>query len=178
MSHASRALRHRNFKLFFFCHSISVIVTWMTRLATRLAIGIENALAHTIVDRLLGFVRPFAEAVAESGLVFVGPSPEAIRLMGDKSEATRTAKRLGIPVVPGSDGGVTAEDDAMAIAKEIGFPLLVKAAAGGGGRGMKVAQSADDLMMALSTASNEAKTIADYEVRDERRFKAPEGQRR
>ncbi|HMM91138.1 ATP-binding protein, partial [Bradyrhizobium sp.] len=73
-------------------------------------------------------------------------------------EAKKTAKRLGIPVVPGSDGGVSSDDDAMAIAKSIGFPVLVKAAAGGGGRGMKVAQTPDDLMLALSTASNEAKS--------------------
>jgi acetyl-CoA carboxylase, biotin carboxylase subunit len=78
--------------------------------------------------------------------------------MGDKIEAKKTAKKLGIPVVPGSDGAVGPDDDAMAIAKAIGFPVLVKAAAGGGGRGMKVAQSADDLMLALSTASNEAKS--------------------
>jgi acetyl-CoA carboxylase biotin carboxylase subunit len=78
--------------------------------------------------------------------------------MGDKIEAKKTAKRLGIPVVPGSDGAVSADDDAMAIAKDIGFPVLVKAASGGGGRGMKVAQTPQDLMLALSTAANEAKS--------------------
>src|ERR1700740_1986283 len=100
----------------------------------------------------------FAEILAEHNLEFIGPKAEHIRLMGDKIEAKRTAKRLGIPVVPGSDGGVTADDDAMAIAKEIGFPVLVKAAAGGGGRGMKGAHTAEDLAMALSTAANEAKS--------------------
>ena len=100
----------------------------------------------------------FAEILAEHNLHFIGPKAEHIRLMGDKIEAKKTARKLGIPVVPGSDGGVGPDDDAMAIAKEIGFPVLVKAAAGGGGRGMKVAHSADDLMMALSTASNEAKS--------------------
>src|SRR5258705_333231 len=70
----------------------------------------------------------------------------------------RAWKELGIAVVPGSDGGVGPDDDAMAIAQAIGFPVLVKAASGGGGRGMKVAQTADDLMLALSTASNEAKS--------------------
>ena len=99
----------------------------------------------------------FAEILAEHNLHFIGPKAEHIRLMGDKIEAKNTAKRLGIPVVPGSEGGVGPEDDAMAIAQKIGFPVLVKAAAGGGGRGMKVAQTADDLMMALSTAGNEAK---------------------
>src|SRR6201989_1586025 len=100
----------------------------------------------------------FAEILAEHNLHFIGPKAEHIRLMGDKIEAKKTAKRLGIPVVPGSDGGVTADDDAMAIAKEIGFPVLVKAAAGGGGRGMKGAHSADHLALALSTASNERKS--------------------
>src|SRR5512137_1658920 len=97
-------------------------------------------------------------AVAEHNLHFIGPKAEHIRLMGDKIEAKKTAKRLGIPVVPGSDGAVSPEDDAMAIAKAIGFPVLVKAASGGGGRGMKVAQTEEDLMLALSTAANEAKS--------------------
>src|SRR5229473_2266887 len=100
----------------------------------------------------------FAEILADHNLHFIGPKAEHIRLMGDKIEAKKTAKKLGIPVVPGSDGGVGPDDDAMAIAQGIGFPVLVKAAAGGGGRGMKVAQSADELMLALSTASNEAKS--------------------
>jgi acetyl-CoA carboxylase biotin carboxylase subunit len=78
--------------------------------------------------------------------------------MGDKIEAKKTAKKLGIPVVPGSDGAVTPDQDAMAIAKSIGFPVLVKAAAGGGGRGMKVAQTEADLALALTTAANEAKS--------------------
>ena len=100
----------------------------------------------------------FAEILAEHNLHFIGPKAEHIRLMGDKIEAKKTAKKLGIPVVPGSDGAVGPEDDAMAIGKAIGFPVLVKAAAGGGGRGMKVAHTADELLMALSTASNEAKS--------------------
>jgi acetyl-CoA carboxylase biotin carboxylase subunit len=99
----------------------------------------------------------FAEILKDHNLHFIGPKAEHIRLMGDKIEAKKTAKRLGIPVVPGSDGGVGPEDDAMAIAKSIGFPVLVKAASGGGGRGMKVAQTEADLMLALSTAATEAK---------------------
>jgi len=99
----------------------------------------------------------FAEILKDHNLHFIGPKAEHIRLMGDKIEAKKTAKRLGIPVVPGSDGGVGPEDDAMAIAREIGFPVLVKAASGGGGRGMKVAQTEADLMLALSTAATEAK---------------------
>jgi acetyl-CoA carboxylase, biotin carboxylase subunit len=99
----------------------------------------------------------FAEILEEHNITFIGPKAEHIRIMGDKIEAKRTAKRLGIPVVPGSEGGVTSDDEAMRIAKEIGFPVLVKAAAGGGGRGMKVAKSAGELSTALSTARAEAK---------------------
>src|SRR5476649_928860 len=100
----------------------------------------------------------FAEILADHDVQFIGPKPEHIRLMGDKIEAKRTAKRLGIPVVPGSEGGITNDAEAAKVANEIGFPVLVKAASGGGGRGMKVAQTADDLLLALSTASNEAKS--------------------
>jgi acetyl-CoA carboxylase biotin carboxylase subunit len=99
----------------------------------------------------------FAEILQEHNIGFIGPKPEHIRIMGDKIEAKRTAKRLGIPVVPGSEGGVTDDTEALKIAKEIGFPVLVKAAAGGGGRGMKVAFSEHDLSTALSTARSEAK---------------------
>jgi acetyl-CoA carboxylase, biotin carboxylase subunit len=99
----------------------------------------------------------FAEILSEHNLRFIGPKAEHIRLMGDKIEAKKTAKKLGIPVVPGSDGAVGPDDDAMAIGKKIGFPVLVKAAAGGGGRGMKVARTADDLALALQTAATEAK---------------------
>ena len=99
----------------------------------------------------------FAEILADHNITFIGPKAEHIRIMGDKIEAKRTAKRLGIPVVPGSDGGVTSDAEAMQIGKEIGFPLLVKAAAGGGGRGMKVARTADELSTALATARSEAK---------------------
>jgi acetyl-CoA carboxylase biotin carboxylase subunit len=99
----------------------------------------------------------FAEILAEHNVHFIGPKAAHIRLMGDKIEAKRTAKKLGIPVVPGSDGGVTSDAEAARIAKDIGFPILIKAAAGGGGRGMKLARSADDLPGALATARAEAK---------------------
>jgi acetyl-CoA carboxylase biotin carboxylase subunit len=99
----------------------------------------------------------FAEILAEHSIHFIGPKAEHIRQMGDKIEAKRTAKALGIPCVPGSDGGVTNDTDAIAIAREIGFPVLVKAAAGGGGRGMKVAHIEDELATALATARSEAK---------------------
>jgi acetyl-CoA carboxylase, biotin carboxylase subunit len=99
----------------------------------------------------------FAEILADHQVEFIGPRAEHIRLMGDKIEAKRTAKRLGIPVVPGSEGGVGSDADALTIARDIGFPILVKAAAGGGGRGMKVARSEADLSSALSIARAEAK---------------------
>jgi len=98
----------------------------------------------------------FAEILGEHKVQFIGPKPEHIRLMGDKIEAKRTAGRLGIPVVPGSEGGVGTDSEALAIGREIGFPILVKAAAGGGGRGMKVAHSEAELSTALSTARSEA----------------------
>jgi acetyl-CoA carboxylase biotin carboxylase subunit len=99
----------------------------------------------------------FAEILIEHGVHFIGPKPEHIRLMGDKIAAKRTACRLGIPVVPGSEGAVGSEAEALAVARRIGFPVLVKAAAGGGGRGMKMAHGETDLATALATARAEAK---------------------
>ncbi|MFG1190505.1 acetyl-CoA carboxylase biotin carboxylase subunit [Xanthobacter flavus] len=99
----------------------------------------------------------FAEILADHNIHFIGPKAEHIRIMGDKIEAKKTAQALGIPVVPGSDGGIHSDEEAHRVAAEIGFPVLVKAAAGGGGRGMKVAMTADDLSQALSTARTEAK---------------------
>jgi acetyl-CoA carboxylase biotin carboxylase subunit len=99
----------------------------------------------------------FAEILEEHNIHFIGPRPAHIRLMGDKIEAKRTARRLGIPVVPGSEAGVASDSEALSIARDIGFPVLIKAAAGGGGRGMKVAASADEMVQALSTARAEAK---------------------
>jgi acetyl-CoA carboxylase, biotin carboxylase subunit len=99
----------------------------------------------------------FAEILGEHGVEFIGPKAEHIRLMGDKIEAKRSARKLGIPVVPGSEGGVSSDAEAGRIADEIGYPVLIKAAAGGGGRGMKVARSAAELSTALSTARAEAK---------------------
>jgi len=98
----------------------------------------------------------FAEIVEAHDLVFIGPTPEHIRVMGDKITAKQTVKEAGIPVVPGSEGGVTDDDEALAIGAEIGFPVLVKAASGGGGRGMKLARKPSDLKEALATARTEA----------------------
>ncbi len=100
----------------------------------------------------------FAEILAEHGITFIGPKAEHIRLMGDKIEAKRTAARLGIPCVPGSSGAVNDEAEALKIAAEIGYPVIVKAAAGGGGRGMKVAGAAGELINAISNARIEAKS--------------------
>jgi acetyl-CoA carboxylase biotin carboxylase subunit len=99
----------------------------------------------------------FAEILGEHGVTFIGPSPEHIRIMGDKIEAKRTAIALGIPVVPGSDGAIRDAAEAAKIAAGIGYPVLIKAAAGGGGRGMKVARTPGDLETALATAQSEAK---------------------
>ncbi|MET3355342.1 acetyl-CoA carboxylase biotin carboxylase subunit [Xanthobacter autotrophicus] len=99
----------------------------------------------------------FAEILADHNIYFIGPKAEHIRIMGDKIEAKKTAQSLGIPVVPGSDGGIHSDEEAQRVAAEIGFPVLVKAAAGGGGRGMKVAMTSEDLSQALSTARTEAK---------------------
>ena len=98
----------------------------------------------------------FADILAAHNITFIGPSGDHIRVMGDKIEAKRTAKRLGIPVVPGSEGAVSDEKEALRIAAKIGYPVIIKASAGGGGRGMKVARSEEDLLVALNTARTEA----------------------
>ena len=98
----------------------------------------------------------FAEIVEELGFKFIGPSPRHITLMGDKVQALDYARELGVPTIPGSDGEVTSEEHAVEIGKRIGFPVIVKAAAGGGGRGMKVAHSEAALRNAYTVASTEA----------------------
>jgi acetyl-CoA carboxylase biotin carboxylase subunit len=98
----------------------------------------------------------FAEMVEAHGLAFIGPSPTHIRMMGDKITAKTTMAELGVPLVPGSDGEVPDAETAMAVARQIGCPVLVKAAAGGGGRGMKVAHTLDEVAEAFSTARAEA----------------------
>jgi len=99
----------------------------------------------------------FAEIVESHGLIFVGPKPEHIRVMGDKVEAKRTAGRLGLPLVPGSDGAITDVAEAKKLAAGIGYPVLIKAASGGGGRGMKVVPSEDQLESLMAQAGSEAK---------------------
>ncbi|MGB2573759.1 MAG: acetyl-CoA carboxylase biotin carboxylase subunit, partial [Henriciella sp.] len=99
----------------------------------------------------------FAEMVEAHGLIFIGPTAEHIRTMGDKIAAKQAMIANGVPVVPGSDGGITSIDQAKKVARDIGYPVLVKAAAGGGGRGMKVAEDEDALETAIKTAKTESK---------------------
>jgi len=116
----------------------------------------------------------FAEVVTEHGITFIGPSPEHMRIMGDKVTAKQTVAGLKIPVVKGSDGAVAGIDEAQAVAKEIGYPVLIKAASGGGGKGMKVARSADELGEALHLAQSEARAnFGDDSVYIERYLEKP-----
>jgi len=98
----------------------------------------------------------FAEIVNECQLVFIGPTPEAIRLMGDKAKARETAKNAGVPIIPGSDGPVRTAGEARDVARSIGYPVILKAAAGGGGRGMRICSNDEDLENAYETARSEA----------------------
>ncbi len=99
----------------------------------------------------------FAQMVEEHGFVFIGPTPDHIRMMGDKITAKQAVKDAGIPVVPGSDGSVDTEETALEVAAGIGYPVLIKATAGGGGKGMKVARNAEELVESWKLARNEAK---------------------
>jgi acetyl-CoA carboxylase biotin carboxylase subunit len=98
----------------------------------------------------------FAEICEACNIKFIGPRPAVIQLMGDKVEARRAMKAAGVPITPGSEGALTSEEEAIKVAREIGFPVIVKASAGGGGRGMRVVRSEAELGHALETASNEA----------------------
>ncbi|MGN6183086.1 MAG: acetyl-CoA carboxylase biotin carboxylase subunit, partial [Thermoanaerobaculia bacterium] len=98
----------------------------------------------------------FAEIVSECQLTFIGPPPEAIRLMGDKARARETAKRAGVPIIPGSEGAIRSVEEAAEVAKTIGYPVILKAAAGGGGRGMRICWAEDELQVQYDTARNEA----------------------
>ncbi|MBR2864946.1 MAG: ATP-grasp domain-containing protein, partial [Elusimicrobiaceae bacterium] len=99
----------------------------------------------------------FAEMVKDHGMTFIGPTPELIRIMGDKVAAKKAAEEAGIPVVPGSEGGVESEDEALDIAEKIGYPVIIKASAGGGGKGMKAAFNREELQEAFLMAKREAK---------------------
>jgi len=99
----------------------------------------------------------FAEIIEQHGLIFVGPKPEHIRTMGDKVEAKRTAGALGLPLVPGSDGAIDDVGEALKIAAAIGYPVIIKAASGGGGRGMKVVNHESEFEAQMNQAMTEAK---------------------
>ncbi|GAB4365757.1 MAG: acetyl-CoA carboxylase biotin carboxylase subunit [Elainellaceae cyanobacterium] len=98
----------------------------------------------------------FAEICADHQIMFIGPSPDAMRSMGDKSTARETMQRIGVPTVPGSDGLLTDEREALAIAQKIGYPVMIKATAGGGGRGMRLVRSEEDLIKSFLAAQGEA----------------------
>ncbi len=116
----------------------------------------------------------FAREVRESGLIFVGPDPEVIELLGDKIRAKKSAKDLGIPVIPGSVGSVGDAEEALEAGAEIGFPMIVKAAAGGGGKGMRIVRSANELADVIAIASQEAeKAFSDGTVYLERYIENP-----
>ena len=99
----------------------------------------------------------FSQALHDHGITFIGPSAEHINLMGDKIAAKDTMLKMGVPCVPGSDGGVTELEEARRVSAEMGYPVIVKAAAGGGGRGMKLAKSAEEIDVAFQSARTEAK---------------------
>ena len=100
----------------------------------------------------------FATMVADHGMTFIGPSPHHLEIMGDKVAAKATMRELGVPCVPGSDGAVTSDEEAWRLAEDIGYPVLIKAASGGGGRGMKVAHTRAEMHEALQMARTEART--------------------
>ncbi len=133
--------------------------------ATRSYLSVD-AILEAAADSGAGAVHPgygflsenaaFAERIEGAGLVFVGPTPHAIRTMGDKAAARAAAMKAGVPTVPGSVGAVTDADTAVAVAKDIGYPIMIKASAGGGGRGIRVAHDEAELRQQFATATAEA----------------------
>ncbi len=122
---------------------------------------IAAAISHhaTAIHPGYGFLSEsakFAEICAEHKLIFVGPTPASIRAMGDKSTAKKTMQRAGVPTIPGSDGLIESEDQALKVAEKLGYPVMVKATAGGGGRGMRYCTSPSELLRLLKAAQGEA----------------------
>ena len=100
----------------------------------------------------------FAEKCAQAGLTFIGPPPSALALFGDKVRSRALAQSLGIPTVPGSRGPLTSAEDAMAVARDLGFPVMLKASAGGGGRGMRLVEKAEDIADAFRQMSQRGRS--------------------
>ena len=116
----------------------------------------------------------FAEKCRESGFKFIGPDPEVIAIMGDKIKAKELVKSLNIPVVPGYEGEISTENEAIKIVEEIGYPVIIKASAGGGGRGMRVVNSSDELWQSIQSAQNEAElAFGDGKIFIEKYLKKP-----
>ncbi len=146
-------------------------------------LNIRNLVTAAVLSRCeavhpgVGFLAEnatFAREVIDAGLEFVGPDPEVIELLGDKIRARQSAERLGIPVTPGTPGSVKDPAEALAAAKSIGFPVIVKAAAGGGGKGMRIVRNPDELADVMAIASNEAeRAFADGTLYLERYLENP-----
>jgi acetyl-CoA carboxylase biotin carboxylase subunit len=151
-----------------------------------------SAESYLLVDRILevakkarveaihpgyGFLAeraPFSQAVEEAGFVFIGPSPDTISAMGDKTEARRRMQAAGVPIVPGVTAGLSGPEEAEAAAREVGYPILLKASAGGGGKGMRIVREAGELARAFEAASREAlAAFGDGSVYLERFLEAP-----
>lgn len=142
--------------------------------------SILTAAALTGVDAIhpgYGFLSEnadFARMVEEHGFTFIGPSPELIEKMGDKVQAKQTVQEMGLPVIPGSEGGLESAEEGLEIAKDMGFPVLIKAASGGGGKGMQVVRSESEFKEAYNTARSEAKSnFGDDTVYLEKFLEAP-----
>src|SRR5580765_6943694 len=117
---------------------------------------------------------PFARAVEEAGLVWIGPPPAAIELMGSKTRARQAMQAAGVPIIPGTTDSVASADEVVALGAEIGYPLLIKAAAGGGGKGMKIVTTAEEAAQAFESAQREGQSyFADASVYVERYLEDP-----
>ena len=129
-------------------------------LNANLVIETAKRLGATAIHPGYGFLSEnadFAEAVEQAGMIFVGPDAATIRQMGDKACARTTAQAAGVPVVPGSDGEIDSIEEALTAAQTIGYPLLIKASAGGGGRGIRIAHNKEELVKEITIAQSEAK---------------------
>jgi acetyl-CoA carboxylase biotin carboxylase subunit len=138
---------------------IGPVASALSYLSIPALIGAANSRGAKAVHPGYGFLAEnanFARACADNGLVFIGPTPEAIEMMGDKNVARETMKRIGVPTVPGSDGIVETVEQAARFAEEVGYPVLIKASAGGGGKGMRVAENPDELESNFIAAKTEA----------------------